>query len=90
MSVCFRENRLHDANELTKLACLKSLKTLVVSNNEFDGKSSDVVKSKLVKILPWLERIDKDAVNKIDVQRVADENSLYSEWNGEEQIYEEE
>ncbi|KAL5244510.1 hypothetical protein ACI65C_011920 [Semiaphis heraclei] len=55
-----RENRLSDVKELNKLACLKSLKTLVVSGNSFSENS---IRSKVLKLLPWLERIDKGTVS---------------------------
>jgi len=55
---------LHDVNELLKLVCLKSLKTLVVSQNEFNRIA---LKSIVLKRLPWLERIDKETVNESDV-----------------------
>ncbi|KAL4131742.1 hypothetical protein QTP88_009014 [Uroleucon formosanum] len=51
-----RDNRLSNVKELKKLACLKSLKTLVVSDNIFSKKS---IRSKVLKLLPWLKRIDK-------------------------------
>lgn len=58
-----RENRLADTRELTKLACLgPSLKTLVLSENRFGQTSRAVVRPYLTKLLPRLERIDKQTV----------------------------
>jgi len=60
--------------------CLKSLKTLVVSHNKF-GMKPNVLKSKIIKMLPSLERIDEDMVSEI----IPDDGSDYSEEVGEEQ-----
>lgn len=56
----FRDNQLSDVEELNKLVCLKSLKTLVVSDNSFSKNS---IRSKVLKSLPWLERIDKGTIS---------------------------
>lgn len=58
----FRENRLRDVKELAKLTCLKSLVTLVVSGNDF-GSNPDHLRSRLLELLPGLERINKVAVS---------------------------
>ncbi|CAI6349274.1 unnamed protein product [Macrosiphum euphorbiae] len=55
-----RDNQLSDVEELNKLVCLKSLKTLVVSDNSFSKNS---IRSKVLKSLPWLERIDKGTIS---------------------------
>jgi len=56
----FRENHLSDIKELSKLVCLKSLKTLVVSDNSFN---KNAIRSQVLKLLPWLERVDKGTVS---------------------------
>lgn len=61
---CCRENLLHDTNELIKLVCLKSLKTLVVLDNDF-GRNPRRIAVKVLKLLPWLERIDKETVSSV-------------------------
>lgn len=70
--IYFRENRLSDVKELNKLTCLKSLKTLVVSDNDFSKIS---IRSKVLKLLPWLERVDKETVSKAERElEKSDEN----------------
>lgn len=82
----FRENRLNDINELIKLTCLKSLKTLVVSNNDFDD-SPITFKPKVLKLLPWLKRINKDLVSASEGRAALKINDL-GEADGEEMEYE--
>lgn len=60
-----RENRLSDVKELNKLVCLISLKTLVLSGNSFGQNSIEptTVRSTVLKLLHWLERVDKKNVS---------------------------
>ncbi|VVC36905.1 Leucine-rich repeat,Leucine-rich repeat domain, L domain-like [Cinara cedri] len=71
-----RENHLADTNELAKLACLGSLKTLIVSQNRFDPRSTANLRPYLTKLVPCLERIDKQKV----VRNASDDNSENIEW----------
>lgn len=78
-----RENRLRDVNELDKLVCLKSLKTLSVARNQFGPIA---VKLNVLMRLPWLERVDKETVSQAEVMKtmeyLGDESS--TRFSGEE------
>uniref|UniRef100_A0A2S2R7F7 Leucine-rich repeat-containing protein 23 n=1 Tax=Sipha flava TaxID=143950 RepID=A0A2S2R7F7_9HEMI len=73
-----RENLLHDMDELTKLVCLKSLKTLVVSHNSFRKNPRSIAK-KVLKLLPWLERIDKGTVSTVQSDNGVKGSQVYSD-----------
>jgi len=85
--IYFRENQLSDVKELNKLACLKSLKTLVVSDNSFSVNSiRPTIRSKVLKLLPWLERVDKGTVSPAECESErSDEKSHGNEENEDEE-----
>ncbi|XP_025208531.1 leucine-rich repeat-containing protein 23-like [Melanaphis sacchari] len=81
-----RENHLSDVEELKKLACLKSLKTLVVLDNNFSKVS---IRSKILKLLPWLDRVDKGTVSKSERELEKSDQKLLRYEENEDQEEEE-
>lgn len=84
----FRENHLKDTNEIIKLTCLKSLKTLILSYNDFNDNPI-TLRPKVLKMLPWLKRIDKKSVSVSEVKAAASNINESGQASGEE-LYEDE
>ncbi|XP_050432697.1 leucine-rich repeat-containing protein 23-like [Adelges cooleyi] len=66
-----RENLIANVHEIKKLKCLESLETLVVKSNGFnDDDQKPGIRLDVIRILPWLKRLDKEMVTESEVMEV--------------------